>query len=109
MIDPSAEVDRATVRRMVEDFWRSLVLYGRHLGETQPNTSREEATSPTLDFSREFNERNEATVALMPFDQGQAFLQIIEEEDAICFEEHQRDRDGFYRRLGLNLTSNPQL
>jgi len=33
---------------------------------------------------------------------------MIDEEDSICFEEHQRDPEAFYRRLCLNLSSNPQ-
>jgi hypothetical protein len=102
------DVDRATVRRMVEDFWRSLMLFGRHLGETQPKISRGEAARLTLDFTRRFSEQNEATAALMQPEQAKAFLKMIEEEDSICFEEHQRNPDAFYRRLGLNLTSNPQ-
>jgi hypothetical protein len=108
MPDTAIDVDRATVRRMVEDFWRSLMLYGRHLGETRPNISRDEAARLTLEFSRSFDERNQATAALMQPDQAEAFLKMIEEEDSICFDEHQRDPDAFYRRLSLNLTSNPQ-
>jgi hypothetical protein len=100
--------DRATVRLQVEDYWRSLVLYGRHVGATQPNISRDEFTRLSLERYREFNQRNEATAALMPPDQAATFLKMIEEEEAICFEEHQRNPDAFYRRIGLNLTSNPQ-
>jgi hypothetical protein len=108
MIDPNGEVDRAMVRRMVEDFWRSLLLHGLHLGATRPAMSREEAAGLALDSSRQFSERNEATAALMPPDKGNAFLQMIEEEDAICFEELQRNPEGFHHRLGINLNSNQQ-
>jgi hypothetical protein len=98
-------VDRAAVRRMVEDFWRSLVLYGRHLGETRPNISNEEAARLILDFSRRFQEQNQATAVSMPPDQARVFLETIDQEDDICFEENQRNKDAFYRRLGLNFTS----
>lgn len=101
-------VDRAMVRRLVEDFWRSLVLYGRHLGETQPNLSRDEYMRLSQAFSRRSHERNQATAATMPPEQAQIFLQMIDEEDDICFQEHQHNRDAFYHRLGLNLTSDPK-
>jgi hypothetical protein len=101
-------VDRAMVRRLVEDFWRSLVLYGRHLGETQPNLSRDEYMRLSEDFSRRRRERNQATATTMPPEQARIFLQMIEEEDDICFQEHQRNPDAFYRCLGLNLTSDPK-
>jgi len=90
---------------MVEDFWRSLVLYGRHLGETRPNISNEEAARLVLDFSRRFQEQNQATAVSMPPDRARVFLETIDQEDDICFEEHQRNKDAFYRRLDLNFTS----
>jgi hypothetical protein len=80
-------VDRAAIRRMVEDFWRSLVLYGRHLGETRPNISNEEAARLCLEFSRRFQAQNEATAASTAPDQARLFLQTIDEEDTICSEE----------------------
>src|SRR5215831_15210442 len=95
------------VRRLVEDFWRSLVLHGRHLGETQPNITHEEAQNLMRDFSRRWTERNEATAATMPPEQAQIFLQMIDEEDGICFEEHQRNRDAFYRRFGTQSDERP--
>jgi hypothetical protein len=101
-------VDRSMVRRLVEDFWRSLVLYDRHLGETQPNLSRDEHMRLSQDFSRRWQERNQATAATMPPEQARMFLRMIDEEDDICFQEHQRNPDAFYRRLGLNLTSDPK-
>lgn len=100
---PDVTVDRAAARRAVEDFWRSLILFGRHLGETQPNMSPAAKQEQAQDFSRRFQERNQATAALMPSKQAQMFLKIIDEEDAICFEEHRHNKDTFYRRLGLHL------
>ena len=68
------------------------MLYGRHLGETQPNVSRDESARLTLDFSRSFNERNRATAALMQADQARAFLKMIEEDPSM----HRfKTREGF--------------
>ena len=106
MPESDVTVDRAAVRRLVEDFWRSLVLFGRHMGETQPNITPAAAQAQFVDFSRQFHERNEATAALMAPDRAKAFLQVIDEEDAICFQEHQTNKPAFYRRLGLNFTEN---
>jgi hypothetical protein len=99
------EIDRVIVRGLVDDFWRELILVGRNMG--QSNATRESANATALDLSQRFRERNEATAALMPPQQAKIFLRMIEEEDRICFEEHQRDPDALYRRLSLRLTSTP--
>jgi hypothetical protein len=108
MLDTNGDVDRAFVRRVVEDHWRSVVLFWRDVGATQPIISRDEFARLTVERLRQFNERNETTAALMQPKQAATFQKMIEEEDTLCFEEHQRDPDALYRRLGLNLTSNPQ-
>jgi hypothetical protein len=79
------------------------------LGETHPTSSPEEFRTAFTDFSRRFQERNKATAALMPPEQAKMFMQIIEEEDDICFEEHQGSRDRFYQRLGLSPTGDPTM
>lgn len=100
-------VDRATVRRLVEDFWRSLMLFGRHLGETQSNADPESFKAQGIEMSKRFWERIDATAALMPPEQARMFKKIVEEEDQICFEDEQRDYDGFCKRLGLNFPPVP--
>jgi hypothetical protein len=102
-------VDRAMVRRLVEDFWRSLMLFGHNLGATQPNISGEEIKAKAIEFSGSFERQIQATAALMPSEQAQKFLQMVEEEDTICFNERQRDYEAFCRRLGINLTSRPSM
>jgi hypothetical protein len=99
-------VDRATVRRLVEDFWRSLMLLGQHLG-AQPNANPDSIRAAGIDLSKRFWERIDATAALMPREQAEMFKKVVEEEDQICFEDEQRDYDGFCKRLGLNITSLP--
>ena len=105
-------IDRSTVRRQVEDFWRSLLLRSRQHGEAHPKMDRDEAWRLSQELagnlSRRFEEHNQAAAATMPPDEAQAFLEMIDEEDSICFEEHQRDPDALYRRLCINLSSNPQ-
>ena len=100
-------VDRATIRQMIEDFWRSGVLFGRHWGETHPNADPESFRAAATDFSERFWGRIDATAELMPLEQAKIFRQIVAEEDTICFGEHQNNTDAFYRRLGLNLTRTP--
>jgi hypothetical protein len=100
-------VDRAMVRRLVEDFWRSLTLFGHNLGAMQTDICGKEAKAKAIDFSRRFEEQIQATAALMQPEQAQAFLKMVEEEDSICFNERQQDYDAFCRRLGINLTSSP--
>src|SRR5258708_23488122 len=38
----------------------------------------------------------------MPPEQGKAFMQMIDEEDAICSKEHHFHPDSFYKRLQLS-------
>jgi hypothetical protein len=82
-------------------------LFGRHIGETNPTAHLEQFRTAFEDFGREFDERNLATAAPMPREQAELFLKTIAEEYDICFEEHQRNPDSLYRRLGLHLTSTP--
>lgn len=55
----------------------------------------EQFTDVMLDFTRRSAERYQATAALMSPEQAEVFLQVVEEEDSICFEERQRNPDAF--------------
>jgi len=71
-------IDRFTVRRQVEDFWRSLLLQGRQQGEAHPKMDRDElwhlSQELSRNLSRRFEECNQATAAAMPPDEARAFL-----------------------------------
>jgi len=95
-------VDGSLVREMVEDFWRSYILFIRDLREKSPDASPEDFKDECLQFSRRTWARFEAHAALMSPEQGQAFLRVIDEEDSICSQEHHSNPDRFGQRLGLS-------
>ena len=82
-------------------------LQGRHNGEH--NVARETAIAMAVDLNRRQQEQIDAIAALMPPEQATLFLQMIEEEGKLLFDEHQRDPDASYRRLGLQFTSIPRV
>jgi hypothetical protein len=105
---PDMTVDRAAVRRMVEDFWRLLLLSGRNLSQLHPTATPQNTSAAqdmARDLSRRFEQRCQATASLMPPEQRKIFLQMIEEEDSICFNELQTNGDALYRRLGIGDTA----
>jgi hypothetical protein len=106
---------------MVEDFWRSFILFMRDLQAKHRGASLPELQNECMEFSRRAWSKFEAIAALMPPEQGKAFMKMIDEEDAICSKEHhfrpetlyrrlnvsiqagnKRDQDAAYRRLGLD-------
>lgn len=109
--DSGMTIDRGMVRQMVEEFWRLLVLQGYQWGQANPTMSRAQAEAKfevqARDMSRKFTTRTEAIAALMLPEQAEVFLRMVEEEDAMCFEESQRDPEAFHRRLSLVLTATP--
>jgi hypothetical protein len=93
----SQSIDRASIRAMVEDFWRSFLAVAKH----NPNVGRESILR--------FEERIKATGALMQPEQASVFLQTIDEEREILFNEYQRDPEALKQRLGLAPSVTPAL
>jgi hypothetical protein len=87
---------------MVEDYNRSLILFIRDLQAKYPRASPFDLQNECMAFTRRAWRRFEAIAALMPAEQGKAFMQIIHEEDSICSQEHHFHPDRFYRRLQLS-------
>jgi hypothetical protein len=100
-------VNRAAVRQLVEEQFRAVILQGRYNGEH--NVPRDTAIAMALDLNRRQNEQIDAITSLMPAEQATLFRQTVEEEGKLFYDEHQRDPDVSYRRLGLQLTSTPQV
>jgi hypothetical protein len=98
-------INRAAVRQLVEEQFRAVILQGRYNGEH--NVPRETAIAMSRDLSRRHQEQIDSIAATIPPEQATLFLQMIEEEHTLFFDEHQRDPDASYRRLGLPLTSTP--
>src|SRR5882724_8037817 len=86
---PAVTIDRAAVRSMVEDFWRSFISVA--------------ATNPQIGAQsiQNFDDRIQATASLMVPDKARMFLRAIEEERDVLFNEYRRNPDALKRRLGL--------
>ena len=98
-------VDRTAVREMVEDFWRSFVLFMRDLQERHPRASVPDLQGQCMEFTQQAWRRFEAIAALMSPEQGKAFMQMIDEEDTICTKEHHFHPETFYRRINVTARS----
>ncbi len=94
-------VDRTAVREMVEDFWRSYILFIRDTQQGRPGADPEALKGEFLEFGRRAWERFQAIADLMPPEQGRSFMQMVDEEDTVCSREHHSNPERFYRRLEL--------
>jgi hypothetical protein len=96
-ISPPADVnvDRAAIRSMVEEFWRAFISVA--------------ATNPQIGAQtiENFDERIQATASLMVSEQAKMFLQAVEEERDLLFNEYRRNPDALKRRLGLGPVRQP--
>ena len=88
-------IDRAAIRSMVEDHWRSFISVA--------------VSNPQIGFQslENFDERIQATAALMPPERAAMYLQAVEEEREILFNEYNRNPDALKRRLGLGPVRQP--
>jgi hypothetical protein len=85
----SVNIDRAAIRSMVEDHWRSFLA----VAKANPEIGGQSI--------KDFEARIQATAALMRSEQAQEFIQTVEEEREILFNEYKRDPVALKRRLGL--------
>ena len=85
----SVSVDRAVVRAMAEDHWRSFLAVA--------------ATSAEIGAAsiRRFEERIHATAALMAPGDAATFLKAMQEERNMLVDEYERDPETLKRRLGF--------
>jgi hypothetical protein len=93
----SINIDRGALRAMVEDFWRSFLAVAKQ----NPQVGRESILR--------FDERIQATAALMQPQPAALFLQTVDEEREILFNEYQRDPEALKQRLGLTPSGVPAL
>jgi hypothetical protein len=93
----SINIDRGAIRAMVEDFWRSFLAVAKQ----NPHVGKESIVR--------FDERIRATAALMQTQQAASFLQTVDEEREILFDEYQRDPEALKQRLGLAPSFAPAL
>jgi hypothetical protein len=86
---PDVTIDRAAIRSMVEDHWRSFVSV---------------ATSNPLIAARSihnFEQRTQAMASSMGPEKAKMFLRAVEEERELLLNEYNRNPDALKRRLGL--------
>jgi hypothetical protein len=92
---PDVTIDRAAIRSMLEDHWRSFISVA--------------VSNPQIGFQslQNFDERIQATASLMPPERAAMYLQAVEEEREILFNEYNRNPDALKRRLGLGPVRQP--
>jgi hypothetical protein len=86
---PDVTIDRAAIRSMVEDHWRSFIS----VAVNNPQIGAQSIQN--------FDEQINATAASMPSDRAEIYLQAVEEQREILFNEYNRNPDALTRRLGL--------
>src|SRR5689334_5385829 len=82
---------------MVEDFWRSFIS----TAVANPQIGAQ--------IIQNFDKRIQATASLMLHDKARMFLQSVEEERDLLFNEYNRNPDALKRRLGLGPVRQPHL
>jgi hypothetical protein len=91
----SFSIDKAAVRAMVEDFWRSFIAVAKNNAKIGG------------EIIEQFEERIQSTAALMPSEQAKLFLDVIDEEREILFNEYKRNPVALKHRLGLLPNATP--
>jgi hypothetical protein len=104
MSDAHIKVDRVAVRQMLEDDFRSQLLFQKNYVDTHPHTTRQARIAAAQEFFGRWTERIDATAALMPSEQRAAFTEMINEELEFLIQETQRNPDAFAQRLGVNVS-----
>jgi hypothetical protein len=92
---PDLTIDRSAIRSMVEDFWRGFIS----VAVTNPQIGAQSIQN--------FDERIQATASLMVPGKAKMFLQAVEEERDLLFNEYRRNPDALKRRLGLGPVRQP--
>lgn len=85
----SVDIDKTSIREMVEDYWRSFIMIGR------------ENPSAGASLIRRFDERIVSMAALMPSEKAKPFLLAIENEREKLFAEYEFSPAALRSRLNL--------
>jgi hypothetical protein len=96
-------VDRIAIREMVEDAFRSQMLFQQNYIDAHPRSSRQESQDAGYEFFQRWVRRIEATAALMPPEQGAAFREMVGEEQGFLMRELERNPQALARRLGVTM------
>jgi hypothetical protein len=102
MSDVNPNLDRITIRQMVEDGFRSQLLFHQNYLDTHPHSSPQESQEAAHQFLQRWLDRTEATAALMPAAQGAAFKEMVGEEYGFLAQELERNPQALCQRFGIN-------
>jgi hypothetical protein len=94
-------VDRIAIREMVEDAFRSQMLFHRNYIDAHPHRTPQESQDAAYEFYQRWAHRIEATADLMPPDKGAAFRDMVGEEYGFLIKELERNPQALAQRLGV--------
>ena len=86
------KINAESVRSMVEDFWRSFLV-----------TAQSAASQITVE---KFEKQTELLASMMSIEKGKLFIEAIDKQRDILFQEYKRSPEALKTRLGLY--ANPQ-
>lgn len=95
------QVDRVAIREMVEDGFRTQMLFQQNYIDAHPHSTRQESQDAAHKFLQRWTQRIDATADLMPPEQGAAFREMVGEEFDFLTQEAERDPQAFAQRLGV--------
>jgi hypothetical protein len=94
-------MDRIAIREMVEDAFRSQLLFQKNYIDAYPHSTPQESQDAAYEFVQRWAQRIEATADLMPPEQGAAFRDMVDEEYGFLGRELKRNPQAFAQRLGV--------
>jgi hypothetical protein len=100
-------VDRTAVREMVEDTFRSQMLFHQNLLDTQPYLTPVQTQEETFQYVQRLFERADATADLMTPEQAASFRTMVNEEYTYLMHEFQKNPGGTAQRFGIVLNRAP--
>ena len=100
-------VDRIAIRDMVEDAFRSQLLFQKNYIDAHPHSTPQELQDAAYEFVQRWTQRIEATANLMPPEQGAAFRDMVGEEYGFLTRELERNPQALAQRLGVDMGRPP--
>jgi hypothetical protein len=104
---PDIAVDRTAVREMVEDIFRSQMLFHQNLLDTQPHLTAAQTQEETFQYVQRLFERADATADLMSPEQAASFRAMVNEEYTYLLHEFKKNSLGTAQRFGIVLNRTP--
>jgi hypothetical protein len=96
-------VNRLAVREMVEDVFRSQLLFHLYILHTQPHLTSEQGQEETIQYAERLLEQTYTAADLMPSEQAVYFRRIVNDEYSYLAHEFQRNPVETSRRFGVVL------